>query len=314
MKNVLICNHNSTGLINDNYILKELLSKKFKVDSLIYSESEIYTINQEKNYDIIIFLEHIAPNICSNTSKNIFIPNCEMINKNDYNLLIKKKINEIIVKTNLSYSALIKYNFNIPIKLWKWNSIDRLDSNLSKDFNNFLHLKGQSRFKNSQQLLNLWLKHPDWPILHIVSYGNPNHNGFLEIQKPINVCNNIILYQYKLDENELKNLMNFCGVHICPSIIEGYGHYINEARSTNSIIIVPDHEPMKSFCDSNGFLIKINKTKKIGFSEGCEISDKELEKSIESCINTDYDTRVNLGKKSRYLFEENRKCFLNQIL
>ena len=36
-------------------------------------------------------------------------------------------------------------------------------------------------------------------------------------------------------------------VHICPSAREGFGHYINEARSVGAVVLTIDAAPMSEF-------------------------------------------------------------------
>lgn len=318
MKTINICNHFSQGLHNDHVILKDLFKDNYKVYSTEYSEYEIQTKKTSNiKYDYQIFLEHIAPNLLKNSDKNYFIPNVEMINSTDLNCLLKHKITDIIAKTQYTYELLNKYSElkDIKIHKWNWNSFDRKVENVEKDYNQYLHLKGQSRFKQSQMLIDIWLKHPEWPMLHIVHNGIPNVNGYLEIKKPI-VFDNITLYQYKLEEKELNNLMNMCGVHICTSSIEGYGHYINEARSTGSVIISSDAKPMNELVinNYNGLLVEVEKYEKCGFGLKNILNEECLKKILIKCFSLDTCTKMQMGNKSRELYEKNQELFFKNHL
>jgi hypothetical protein len=52
-------------------------------------------------------------------------------------------------------------------------------------------------------------------------------------------------------------LTSITGYVICPSEIEGYGHYINEARYKGSYIITVDRAPMKNFAIGPSQLISV---------------------------------------------------------
>ena len=58
-----------------------------------------------------------------------------------------------------------------------------------------------------------------------------------------------------MPREDLLILMNACQYHLCPSEYEGFGHYINEARSTGALIISTDAAPMNELV-KNGILIK----------------------------------------------------------
>ena len=58
----------------------------------------------------------------------------------------------------------------------------------------------------------------------------------------------------------VEKIIEKAGCFLCPSSIEGYGHYINEAKSCKSIVVTTDFAPMNEFIDSyilsQGILIK----------------------------------------------------------
>ena len=311
MTKINICNHKSTGLQNDSKILKDLLERqKYVVCTTEYEEIKITKIEQNKQYDIQIFLEHICPNLLKNAKENIYIPNLEMISKLDYEILVKTNyITKIIAKTDSCYNILRNHpEIKQKILQWKWNSIDRNIPEITPDYNQYLHVKGQSRFKQSQMIINLWLKHPEWPMLNIVHHGNINGNGYLEIKKPI-TFDNITIYQYKLEEDELKELMNKCGVHICTSFIEGYGHYINEARSVGAVIITPDCEPMNEMVNKNGLLIKVEEKRKYNFGISNVLNENELKNTLIKCFYLDEETKIQMGNISKKLYQNNAELF-----
>lgn len=304
-----IITHKSQGLINDSIILKKKLKEKYKIDELFCDEHEIYNIKQNKSYDKQFFIEHIYPNLLDNSICNIFIPNLEFINKNDFNLMKTNQIKYIIAKTNVAYDSLFKH-FGHKVIKWIWTSIDRNISRINPDFSQYLHLKGKSRYKNTQMIFDLWMRHPEWPMIHIVHYGEKNINGFLEIKQPVLVKDNITMYQYELDECTLESLMNRCGNHICASETEGYGHYVNEARSVGAVIITTNAAPMNEFTSKKyGFLVNPIKCKKIGLGFFYKINDVELETTIQNCINTSWEHKSIQGEIGKKMYNENNSLF-----
>lgn len=309
----IIC-HKSQGLLNDLLILKRKLKEKYKVYEIVCEERDIYNIKNDKKVDKQFFLEHICPNLLQNSECNIYIPNLEFINKNDLKLMKTKYINHVIAKTQHSYEMLSSLLDNKVFK-WNWTSIDRKISRINPDFNQYLHIKGKSKYKNSQLILQIWLRHPEWPMLHIAHNGDINKNGFLEINHPLLIKDNITLYQYELDKTTLESLMNRCGNHICPSETEGYGHYINEARSVGAVIITTNAAPMNEFITKNyGFSVTPREYKTNGLGTYFKIDECDLEKTIQNCIDTSWESKFVQSDLGKELFKQNDKLFHNQII
>ena len=306
----IVC-HNSQGLKNDCLILKNKLKDKYEVNVSIYEEYKYFKIKKIK-YDKQIFIEHIFPHLLNNSKCNIFIPNLEFINESDYKLMKSNAIKYVIAKNNFSYKSLFKHLGNKVVK-WFWTSIDRNIKNITPDFNQYLHVKGKSKLKNSQMILDIWTDHPEWPMLHIVHYGDININGFLQIKNPLLINDNITLYQYKLDENTLNNLMNRCGNHICPSETEGYGHYINEARSVGAVVLTTNSEPMNEFTSKDyGFLVNVKSVKQINMGVFCLIEQSDLENTIQKCINTSWDNKLIQSQIGKRLYKDTVYNFNNE--
>ncbi|KAJ3397186.1 hypothetical protein CcCBS67573_g05596 [Chytriomyces confervae] len=123
----------------------------------------------------------------------------------------------------------------------------------TQDFNTFFHSYGYSTAKSTPQILECWMQHPEWPKLVVIG----NRPDFVKITKQIEARENIEL-KSRIEPNEMKQLQLSNGVHLCPSTAEGYGHYINEARSLGALLVTTDFPPMNEFAkdDFSGVLVE----------------------------------------------------------
>jgi len=309
---VRICHHDSQGMRNDAVILKQAMEKKYSnidVQIVEYPESSLYKQgNQLTEVTHQFFLEHINPSLVSSAKYNIYIPNPEWLSSNDLRIAESTLISKIIAKTKSGYE-LLKLKFGSKVHFWGWTSIDRLDETVWKTFDECLHIKGCSAFKNSQMVLDTWLQHPEWPMLHVVSYGNLEQNGFIEVKRTyVNIADNVRLYQRKLNDSELTTLMNRAGIHICPSQMEGFGHYINEAKSCGSYVITTNGNPMNELIhETHGELVDPQSFKTQALSKRYFLDSKTLETVIDRTLKVPQTDLVSMAKKAResYLLDKN---------
>jgi hypothetical protein len=122
-------------------------------------------------------------------------------------------------------------------------------------------------------------------------------------------ANNIKLITEFLPEKNLEKLMNTFGIHLCMSATEGFGHYINEARSAKAVVVYTNAEPMNEFFDkTTGFGVSsflLGKKNSIcpvyGFSE------QDFVKTINTILLTEIPVLQKMGELSRkrFLFEDN---------
>jgi glycosyltransferase involved in cell wall biosynthesis len=227
-----------------------------------------------------------------------------------------KKFNiHIFAKTPSVYKR-IKSMFGNNVSFIGWTSRDMYDSSVSKLYE-CLHLKGVSKYKRSQELIDTWALHPEWPMLHVVSYGTESTNGYLRLPCPVKVKENITLYQYKLDYDDLKTLMNTCRYHICPSYSEGFGHYINEGRSTDATVFTTNLPPMNELVKDPRCLFDVQEVVQVMLGQGAKVSRESLEKTLAPMFNDseflETGSRENYLKE-RYFFEVSLKKTLTKII
>ena len=220
----------------------------------------------------------------------------------------------ILCKTKQAYNILTPKFPNKNIIYTGFTSIDRFNPAIKKDYTKFIHVAGKSPWKGTLPIIKAWQRHPEWPQLTLVwrydSFGvqlDPT-----EISKITNIkFMNGFLTDQKLDE-----LVNSCGIHICPSEHEGFGHYINEARGVKAVILYSDAPCMNEFFTNNtGIPIK---THQKGFINNIcpnyETTTTDIEDAVSKAINTDISTLKKIGEQAREQFIKDGSKFKNTLI
>ena len=200
----------------------------------------------------------------------------------------------------------------------------------AQDFNQFLHVAGKSPFKSTGVLLLAWAKHPEWPRLTVVARLS---GGDQKLLQQANISQllaggkiaNIVLHDKRLPLEELRQLQNTIGVHVCPSRFEGYGHYINEGRAASALVVATDAPPMNELIsEKSGVLIdwqRMDSTKKLESGEivppymgpFVTISRENIEQAVLKVLAIPMAERRLMGARSRRSFEHDTGHFKNAM-
>lgn len=231
----VISSLNGKGLEADQKILAEAL------EQLGCSVKKINFEELQKNQaDINIFFEKLVSEKFSWAKINWFIPNPEWYTQ-DIKLL--NKINLILCKTHESQKIFQK--LNKPTYYLGFTSLDCLQSDIKKNYSHFFHLAGESLQKGTPLVQNIWLRCHELPLLTVVKYPS----DFIPKQS------NLEWISCRLKVDKLRLFQNQCGVHLCPSTVEGFGHYIMEAMSTGAVVITTNAPPMNEFIQDSRCLV-----------------------------------------------------------
>ena len=302
----IITYNNQYGLTNDMKMLAKLLEKHFK------SKVEIKLVDffhyKAPRADINIFLETISKSLCKYADINVLIPNQEWYYRTWIPYL--EDIDFIFVKTKYAeelFKSLVPTRKDI-VKMIGWRSIDRRESSSNeKDFKHFLHLCGRSKHKQTQDMIDCWEE--DFPKLTIVY--SPKDVSIKQKKQE-----NIEYITTRLSDDDLLKLMNKCGIHLCCSETEGYGHYIHEAKSCGSIVLTTNAPPMKDYITpETGFLVKSSAKKQLKKHLGSKyILDHDDFKNVIKHIQTfDNKTLMKMGDASRDSYLHEAKIFEDKI-
>ncbi|GLE07045.1 hypothetical protein PINS_up016914 [Pythium insidiosum] len=133
------------------------------------------------------------------------------------------------------------------------------DSIARKDFVNpvFVHTAGSSIQKGTRTVLDCWLSRPDFPPLHVYMQPKLFELSFqADYGEKIQQSSNVRLHTERLEELAFGSLLAEAAFFLCTSFMEGYGHYINQARAAAGLIVTPDVDPMNELITpSSGVLV-----------------------------------------------------------
>ncbi|MGH8182065.1 MAG: glycosyltransferase [Rhodanobacteraceae bacterium] len=252
-------------------------------------------------YDFVLMEEHVAPAFLEDAPQRVLLPHPEWLLPRDVELL--PRIDLVLAKTREAeriFTACGRRSTCIG-----FTSDDRRDATVPRE-RAFFHLAGSSRTKNTEPLLALWHRHPEWPRLTVVQHPRE--------AKPGAVAVNIDHRIGYLDDAALKHLQNAHRFHLCPSETEGFGHYIVEAMSAGAVVITLDAPPMNEMITpERGILIPHAGTGKQHLATTYYFDDAAMETTITRTLALDEDTCARMGAAARAWYEAERAAFPQRL-
>lgn len=247
---------------------------------------------------INIFIEQLMPIWLSRRHLNIFIPNQEWVRPETIELLTE--IDFVFCKTKYA-EKIFKSKFP-RVRYIGFSGVDKFIPSVKRYFDRCLHVAGRSAQKGTKTLLDIWAVHPEWPRLIVVSQ-NPSYQHAV-------LPENITLITHFVSPEEMRTLQNECGIHLCPSEAEGYGHYIAEALSCGAIVITTKAPPMDELVTPDrGFLAPYSFTRCQSLGENFYVDRDGLEGAIQAAFGLSENQRQAMSNAARAWFLENRAQF-----
>lgn len=247
------------------------------------------------HYDLNVFLEEIPDlRFCPQAKRNVLVPNPEWF----WNVGHLKYVNEVWAKTH--DCERIFSSRHKSVKYIGWTSGDRYIPEVPKE-KMMVHLAGASSAKGTTEVLQAMRK-------------LPHHRIILASEKPWPNCPANVQQMGRMEADAFVVLQNRAAIHLCPSSYEGFGHYINEARSVGACIITTNAEPMDELVNgSMGYGAMVSHVTTQNLAVHKHVDANSLAEMIELAMGLELPSLLNLGLNARAAYLSGREEFLSNL-
>jgi glycosyltransferase involved in cell wall biosynthesis len=243
----------------------------------------------------------------------VYVPNVEWIQPRDLQVIASGSIDTVFLKTRHSgaiFSGLAGAGRVKNGQLFTgWTSPDLGRHADERSWDQFLHISNAAPQRNTDAVISAWLRNPEFPIMTVVAAVS---TGF-DLSIPLRASDNLRLILNKLSEDKLRALQRAAGVHVSPSIVEGFGHTLNEARAAAAVLITTQGPPMDELVEdgSSGILVPVRAENRepFNFVMGYRVTDADLELAVRRVLAMSTEQRRQMGLRARRRYEEERLRF-----
>ena len=286
MNVTIIGKNNNGGLEKDRLVLTSLLEQQGITVDFRDLQEDFMPLGLDT--DVCIHLEIVDMQYMGKV--NVFIPNQEWFYIEWLPYL--DKFDAVFCKSMYAYEIFSHYHQQVIYT--GFTSIDCYE--VGEKVMEGFHASGSSRAKGSRYLVDA-LEGYSRSRFHITS-------SFIH-EAPF--VNERIVFHGTLPEVAFNALRNRCLLHIYPSLVEGFGHAINEAKAVGAVVLTTGQAPMSELVTAP--LIPYAKKYRIPgrLGEIVEIRPADILAALEDVLLRDdlYD----IGRKNRQSFLENDLAF-----
>jgi hypothetical protein len=291
---LIVVKSNQYGLTRDaELLLAAMRAAGVKADIAGISDRPIMErIRGVRRARRIIHVERVFPQWITAAGINMVVPNQERFPRRQIGRL--RNIDLILAKTQEACRAFEEAS--VPVERLGFTSQDRFDPSVPRDWNRFLHLAGGSTLKGTEDVLALWARHPEWPELVLVQKQE---------NAPASAAGNVRLVTGYASDAELRKYQNECGIHLCPSRSEGWGHNLVEGLSCGAVVLTTDAPPMNEHVRADyGVLVPADRSEPRHMGTNHFVAIDQLEAAICDLIAVTPQTKQDMGARARQRYLE----------
>jgi hypothetical protein len=304
----------NTGVSQDVSILHGLVAHVLDKDAKIRHVPHRFPSCPQA--EVNFFIEVINPALFAYADKNIWIPNQEWTYQTWQPYA--NMVDEIWVKTREAEELFLKWTPNV--KYIGWTSVDKKYPELgSKDPNKGIVPVGKNVWRNPKPIFQAYSRilaqHPEiFPKLpHLTVVHVPEHVPIGDI--PSGIASKITVRGEVIPEEEYAALLHTCGLVVCTSAAEGFGHAVNEALSAGCIPILSPIQPFREMVKnamwvSNAKIIPHPQC--LGVLEDVDVDS--LADAFIDYTKMSNDDRRSVTMDSRESYEDRHEIFVKGML
>lgn len=304
------------GLDIDCNIFAHAIRRINKNLTVIISESNIKLTSVDYAH---LYISTVEPKLIPYCTNRYFMINHELFLRNETDTSYMNSIDLILCRNQIGYDWAEKVkaqnNFSYKSIIIKFTSEFPIEPKYSKSYNLILHSAGEHHWKQTDIVIKTWLSHPELPLIVITCVSQCYRNIENLLPKSKVLPPNMYLYKKLLDYGEFIKIKNEAGIHLCPSIVEGYGHYLNEARKVKSLVITTNLAPMNELITpESGLLIDCAEIgKKSNGADLCFITEDDLVTTVKKAIGMSIEDRKKLIDKAYDDFISDTKYYFRAM-
>jgi hypothetical protein len=261
--------------------------------------------------DVVVFLENIVaiePPLPAGVVR-ILVPNPEWMSAATEGRM--SQIDQVWHKTRFSLEALGEAWPDANHAHMGFTSFD-LGATV-QDYARFAHFRGKAPKRHSAEILSAWSRRPDYPVLRHHFYSDAADPGVFSFPQWLS-WRNVEVRIGLMEADDYRRELASCGIHLCTSASEGFGHYINEARAMSAVAVVLDAAPMNELIDADsGVLIPVRSSAALRRGRQHSIAEADILASIDRILALDMDERARLGANARQRFLDQRTQFMQRV-
>jgi hypothetical protein len=294
MRVQIITKDNGWGLSRDVALLRSaLVGVSGHNVEVVFTDWQTKPTGGKPTFDLNIFLELLSPGLFGQARKNVFVPNPEWYFPNMWASHLRR-IDQVWCKTQDCLAIFSKVHRDAVFS--GWTSHDLMDATVDRE-RAYIHVAGGSSAKGTKEVLQAFSMRPSLDLTLISSRGW----GPL----PSNVKQH-----HRLEAPEFIQTFNQHLVHLCPSSYEGFGHYINEARSVGAMIISTNAAPMNELAQpAYSLLASVLSTSHQNIATHQHVDPFAIAELLDVCERTPVPKLKAMGEKARAAFLSDSQAF-----
>jgi len=311
MNNIhIIARKNGVGIDRDVDIMHSVMSQLGQVDwrsrknpePILSQLRTLFTGSARHRSSRLFLLTERIPRLLGRLPGIVaLVPNQERFPHRHLRRL--RYVDHVLCKTRHAESVFSAHAKNVSYI--GFTSQDRNLPAITPDYNRFFHLAGKSTLKGTATLVDVWSRHPEWPELTLIQSAANAHSA---VRQP--VPKNVKLVTDYVEDEILQQMQNQHGVHLCPSLSEGWGHYIVEAMSCGALVVTTDGPPMNELVTPDrGILVPYYQSAPRHLGTNWHVDPEALEAAVQNILDMPTSQKSALGTTAQAWYAANDLAF-----